>query len=216
MKSVVIIGKGPSVSKSTKEFVDSFDEVAICNFPPMENYEHFISNRATYHFLNAGDPFPYRKDFINTLGLTHIFNTSISPNSLNADTDCFLPDHPVSYSADYGLKTTGMVYDGKLRVDENSKYEFWPSTGMLCFDYFYNSPEHTKIGLVGIDCYQKGLDAYYFGLDETKPALHYLWNNSTYSLDGKVINHIHGESGERELMTQMIQESEKEFVWLKM
>ena len=28
-KSVVIIGKGPSVKKSTKEVVDSFDDVAI-------------------------------------------------------------------------------------------------------------------------------------------------------------------------------------------
>ena len=215
MKSVVIIGKGPSVSKSTKEFVDSFDEVAICNFPPMENYEHFISNRATYHFLNAGNPFPYSKVFMNNLGLTHVFNTSISLNSLEADTDCFLPDHPVSYSPDYALKATAMVYDGKLRVHESSKYEFWPSTGMLCFDYFYNSEEYDKIALVGIDCYQKGADVYYFGLSETKPNLHYLWDGSTYTKDGKVVKHIHEESGEKELMLDMIQNSDKEFIWIK-
>ena len=41
-KSVAIIGKGPSVLKSTKEFVDTFDEVAICNFPQMEGYENYI------------------------------------------------------------------------------------------------------------------------------------------------------------------------------
>ena len=74
-KSVVIIGKGPSVLKSIKEFVDSFDEVAICNFPPMEGYEQYIGNRATYHFFNAHDPNPYKKKILNGLGLKYIFNT---------------------------------------------------------------------------------------------------------------------------------------------
>lgn len=215
MKSVVIIGKGPSVSNSTKAFIESFDEVAICNFPPMENYQHLISNRAKYHFVNAGNPFPYSKEFINKLGLTHVFNTSISPSSLNVDTECFLPDHEVEYHPSHGIETTGMVYDGTLRAVGDAKYNFWPSTGMLCFNYFYNSERHDKIALVGIDCYQKGSDVYYFGLNETKPNLHYLWDGSTYSKEGKVVNHIHEESGEKELMLRMIESSDKEFIWIK-
>ena len=46
-KSVVIIGKGPSVLDSTREFIESFDEVAICNFPPIEGYEQYIGQRAS-------------------------------------------------------------------------------------------------------------------------------------------------------------------------
>ena len=77
-KSVVIIGKWPSVKCSTKKFVDSFDEVAICNFPPMEGYEQYIGNRATYLFINAGDIFAYKKEMLNRLGLKKIFNTQSS------------------------------------------------------------------------------------------------------------------------------------------
>ena len=50
-KSVVIIGKGESVLRCTKEFVDTFDEVAICNRPVYEGYEHLISNHADYDFI---------------------------------------------------------------------------------------------------------------------------------------------------------------------
>ena len=79
-KSVAIIGKGPSVLKSTKEFVDTFDEVAICNFPPMEGYEKYIGNRATYHFLN------------------------IHPEPHDGFAECF-PDNSLSYVHDYGQAT---------------------------------------------------------------------------------------------------------------
>ena len=214
MKSIVIIGKGPSVSKSTKSFVDSFDEVAICNFPPMEKHQHLISNRAKYHFFNAGDTLPYHREFMNNLGLTHAFNTSICPTTVSLDRSHFLPDHPVIYDAKYGLTTTGMVQrDGKCVVAANGRWDFWPSTGLMTFDYFYNSEEYNKIALVGIDCYQKGSDVYYFGLDETNPSLHYLWNGSRYSKEGKVINHQH--AGEREYIAKMIEKSDKEIMWRK-
>jgi len=211
MKSVVIIGKGPSVKKSTKEFVDSFDEVAICNFPPMEKHDHLTSNRAQYHFfaVGAGDE-GFSRDFLNSLGLTHVFNASTNDfclsqlkmlsisQSLKERTIplgqlSFLPDHPVSYFPDYGSKT-------KKRYQE--RYGFNPSTGMLAFDYFLNSDEHYKIGLVGFDFYQ-GEDVYYFskncpdGIDMT----------TSYS----------GHGGERAIQTftSLVKESSKEIVWLK-
>ena len=45
-KSIAIICKGPSVLKSTEEFVSTFDDVAICNFPPMTGYEKYVGTRA--------------------------------------------------------------------------------------------------------------------------------------------------------------------------
>lgn len=50
-KSIIIIGKGPSINRCNKDFVDSFDEVAICNRPIFEGYEHLISARAHYDFI---------------------------------------------------------------------------------------------------------------------------------------------------------------------
>ena len=52
MKSVVIIGKGPSVQRCTKKFIDSFDDVAICNHPVYKRYEHLISNHADYDLIH--------------------------------------------------------------------------------------------------------------------------------------------------------------------
>ena len=51
-KSVAILGKGPSVSRCTKEFIDSFDEVAACGRPVFLGYEHLIGNKAKYDFAN--------------------------------------------------------------------------------------------------------------------------------------------------------------------
>lgn len=53
MKSVIIIGKGNSINRCTKEFVDTFDEVAICNRPPYDGFEHLISDHADYDFLTS-------------------------------------------------------------------------------------------------------------------------------------------------------------------
>ena len=69
-KSVVIIGKGPSVKRCTKSFVDSFDEVAICNRPVYEGYEHLISDHADYDFItNDVTVLQYSKDMYKKLGI---------------------------------------------------------------------------------------------------------------------------------------------------
>lgn len=69
-KSVVIIGKGPSVLRSTKKFVDSFDEVAICNRPLYDGYENYISSRADYDFCtNLKTVRQYTPELIEKLGI---------------------------------------------------------------------------------------------------------------------------------------------------
>ena len=75
MKSVVIIGKGPSVQRCTKKYIDSFDKVAICNHPVYDGYEHLISNHADYDFINVGDPNPYSVERLESLGIKFIVNT---------------------------------------------------------------------------------------------------------------------------------------------
>ena len=121
-KSVAIIGKGLSVLKSTRDFVDSFDEVVICNFPPIKGYEKYIGNRASYHFLNVHDPNPYTKDILNSLGLKYVFNTHPVPHDGD---DSIFPDHSVLYCRDYGKK----VIEGFK--DKNG---FDPSCGIMAFE----------------------------------------------------------------------------------
>ena len=205
-KSVVIIGKGPSVQYSSKEFIDSFDEVAICNFPPMEKYQHLISNRAHYHFFNAGNYLPYDKQFINNLGLRKMFNTQAhweNPKGkfIKKLPTNILPDYPVEYEWDYGIK---------LRKKYENKYGFWPSTGVMAFDYFLNSDDHSKICLVGFDFFSIGESVYYFSKEETVPTIHYLWGK-IYSEDGKVLPHDEAHGGElsKETVLSLIEQSTK-------
>lgn len=68
-KSIIIIGKGPSIQRCTRELVESFDEVAICNRPKFEGYEHLIGERAHWDFVtNLIDIRYYSEDFKNKLG----------------------------------------------------------------------------------------------------------------------------------------------------
>ena len=75
MKSVAILGKGPSVLRSTKEFVDSFDEVAGCGRPVFKGYEQYIGNRLHYHFANKTGT-PYTKQEEQELGIKKLVCTA--------------------------------------------------------------------------------------------------------------------------------------------
>jgi hypothetical protein len=68
-KSIIIIGKGPSIKRCSREIVDKFDEVAICNRPKFEGYEHLIGERANYDFAtNLIDIRYYSDEFKEKLG----------------------------------------------------------------------------------------------------------------------------------------------------
>ena len=212
-KTVAIIGKGPSVLKCKKEFVDSFDEVAICNWPPFIGYEQYIGNRATYHFINAGDPYYYEKDLLDNLGLKKFFNSQANHEGANSMIKelpgMITPSYDVDYECDFGFK---------MREKYESKYGIWPSTGVMAFDYFLNSDEFVKIALIGFDFYKIGQDVYYFPKDKVKKTLHYLWNDSSYTTDGKVLEKAykgHGGDNVIKIINNLIKESDKEIIWVK-
>lgn len=74
-RSVIIIGKGASVQRCTKQYVDSFDEVAICGRPPYIGYEHLISNHADWDFTNDSGLVKYSPELMHKLGLKWHVNT---------------------------------------------------------------------------------------------------------------------------------------------
>ena len=51
-KSVAILGKGPSVKRCTKDFIDLFDLVVVCGRPVFDGYEAYIGERAHYDYSN--------------------------------------------------------------------------------------------------------------------------------------------------------------------
>ena len=174
MKSVIIIGKGPSVLQSTREFVESFDEVAICNWPPILGYEQYPGSKADFHFFNAGDPNPYEKNFLNSLDLTHAFNTSHVSVSRE---DKFCPAG-VTYNANYGEKR---------KPQFKKDHGFDPSTGILAFDYFVRNSDYDTIGLIGFDLFKVGTPVYYFSKNAVQPSLQYLFSPDShrpYTPDG--------------------------------
>ena len=175
LNSVVIIGKGPSVQRCSKEFVDSFDEVTICNHPVYDGYEHLISKHADYDFINVGDPNHYSKERLESLGIKYIINTggrhiSKPPNSI-------LPSYNIQYHP---------FYRGVCLDYFKTKHQLDPSTGIMAFHYFINKSEYTKIALVGFDLFQKGTPIYYFKRQETAKSLQYLWGRGSYDKNDKI------------------------------
>ena len=83
-KSIAILGKGPSVKKCTREFIDSFDEVAVCGRPVFSGYEKYVGTRAHYDFANRTST-PYTKED-ERLGVLESFDTG-SGSSLQKDFD---------------------------------------------------------------------------------------------------------------------------------
>ena len=73
-KSIAILGKGPSVNKCTREFIDSFDEVAACGRPVFSGYEQFIGNRVHWDFANRTST-PYTEEEKAWLGVKKTIDT---------------------------------------------------------------------------------------------------------------------------------------------
>ena len=202
-KSVVIIGKGPSVLKSTKELVDSFDEVAICNFPPMEGYEQYIGNRATYHFLNVHDPNPYKRERLDSLGLKYMFNTHPVPHPGYKE---IFPNQDVEYFEDYGKKK---FKEFEIKFGFDSGHGGGPSCGIMAFEYFVKKEEFDTISLVGFDFFKVGERGYYYELQEVQASHRYLYSSKgdkPFNEEGiRVKENPHGSKRSEKFIYDMIE-----------
>ena len=198
-KSIVIIGKGPSVLRCTKKFIDSFDEVAICNHPVYNGYEHLISNHADYDFINIGDPNPYPRKRVQNLGIKFIINTG----------GRYIPNPPESILPNYTI-----IYHPFYRkecIDYFKKnYNLDPSTGIMAFHFFSNKPEYNKISLVGFDLFQKGTPIYYFKRKEASKSLQYLWNRGSYDNNNCItFNSLHNFNNTYDYLIKTINNKKK-------
>jgi hypothetical protein len=170
VKSIVVIGKGPSVARCTKELVDSYDEVAICGHPIYKGYEHLISDHADYDFCNIGDIEPYDID----LGIKHVFNTGGSGTENRKPVEGLVPKS-ATYISNLSVS---------LRKYFKKEYDLDPSTGTYALECLLQMEKFDEICIVGIDLMQVGKQIYYYKKNEVKKNLLYLFDNRTYTLDG--------------------------------
>jgi nucleoside-diphosphate-sugar epimerase len=159
-KSLIIIGKGYSVWKCTKEIVDSHDEVCLINSPIYNGYEHLISNRADFMFTNKTGLI-YTPQMVKKLGLKKMFFTGHSYQKFGAN-----------HSGVQAVYPNPNLYEDIL-----AKEEFKASSGIQALTYFIKTGEYSKITLVGFDFYEIGQPPYYYGVDQAHPEMKYLWGN---------------------------------------
>lgn len=128
-KSIIIFGKGPSILRCTKEFVDKFDDIAICNYPVInEFFLNLIKDREIlYHFANCATFDERYNDSLNdSINIKGIFN-------------CHFKKNITPY---YNFLDNKSLFKESIR--ENSEnyikehnFDFDPSTGTLAYIYIY-------------------------------------------------------------------------------
>jgi hypothetical protein len=170
MSSVIVIGKGPSISRCTKKLVDSYDEVAICGHPIYHGYEHLISDHADYDFCNAGDIEPYSVD----LGVKYVFNTGGFGTENRKPVEGLVPPDATYISN----------LSASMRKYFRDEYDLDPATGTYALEFLLRADKFDKICIAGFDLMQVGKPIYYFKKDEVKKNLLYLFDNVTYSPEG--------------------------------
>jgi len=83
-KSIVIFGKGKSLLRCSKELVDEYEDIAICNYPVLNNdFNKLIEGRVIkYHFAKCRTFDDRYTDKVNEkLGIQHIINTNIETST---------------------------------------------------------------------------------------------------------------------------------------
>tara|TARA_Y100000389_G_scaffold204879_1_gene260373 strand:+ start:316 stop:984 length:669 start_codon:yes stop_codon:yes gene_type:complete len=195
-KSIIIFGKGPSVLKCNKEYVNSFDDIALCNYPVLNDFFYnLISNRKiTYHFANCGS---FDKRYTNKvnkiLNIQYIINTNKPTNNyknyLNNENQIFITS----------------IVDGCKNYLKKLNIKLDPSTGTQALIYILNSKLYNKIALVGFDNFKVNDNVYYYKKEEFNPELLYLFDNGTYNN-----NTIIKKSGHDSNITQKYYEYEFE------
>lgn len=175
IKSIIIFGKGPSVLKCTRDIVDQYNDIAICNYPVLNDFFiNLIKDREIlYHFANCGT---FDNRYTNSVNKKYKIKNIINTNVKNA----------TGYSL--FLNNKAMFIDSireKYLEYFKKKFELDPSTGVIALQYLIDTKKYNKILLVGFDNYKKGKQTYYYKPDEYNSKIKYLLQNNIISKDGK-------------------------------
>ena len=138
MKSIILFGKGPSVSKCTKEIVETYDDVAIVNYPVLNNFfKSLISDKKIkYHFANCGTFDDRYTDQVNDmLNIENILNTNY-----------YTSNYYIHY-----LKNKKLFKDSireKYETYFKNNFDLDPNTGIIALQFLIDTREYDNILLV--------------------------------------------------------------------
>ena len=198
MKSVAIIGKGPSILKCSSKYLDNHDDIILCNKPVFKGYESNIPFRGNIQFRNNSTPnFSQRE--VDLLGLNEIFTTAANFEKINAEyknvnfKEKYLEDTLFWNTNEERFK------NAKGRYEIETKYGAKinnPTTGMIAFTWAVLSGRYNEITLVGFDVTGiKNEKVYYFKTSEYQENLKYLLG-TIYTSDGRFKHPNHGDENE--------------------
>lgn len=182
-KSCIIIGKGPSILKTNCEYVNSFDDVVICNRPVWDGYEKHIPRRADIQYCNNSTP-RFSASEIKELGLKKIVSTAVPGEKL------IIPSHYDSLEVQYPDFEAGPNNSIVARLRDGKT--FWPSTGILAFSSVVLCGKYEKIAMVGFDLLSKGDRTYYFKPEELHSNLNWLFDRGHIKREGFIFNQENG------------------------
>lgn len=188
MKSIILFGKGPSVSKCTKEIVGKYDDIAIINYPVLNDFflNLILGKKIKYHFANFNTFDERYTDHVNDmLNIENIINTNRnkSNNYINH------------------LKNKDLLFKESIR----DKYETYfknnfdldPNSGIMALQFLIDTNEYDNILLVGFDNYKIGEQTYYFPIENINTKLkNIIGDNKDIKNDGKY-NQVSGHNPEK-------------------
>ena len=186
MKSIVLFGKGPSVSKCTKEIVEKYDDIVIINYPVLNDFFlNLISGKKIkYHFSNCATYDDRYTDQVNDmLNIENILNTNKRTKN--------------SYV--HYLKNKKLFKDSireKYETYFKNNFDLDPNSGIMALQYLIDTGEYDNILLVGFDNYKIGEQTYYYPIDNINTKLKYLTGLNIITKEGN-FNIVSGHDPEK-------------------
>lgn len=180
-RSIIIFGKGPSVLNCTRDIVKEYDEIAICNFPVLNDFfcKLIEGKKINHHFANCGTYDDRYTTLINKkLGITNIYNTN-SPGTTNYLQYIAVHTDKNSINFHNTLKEDAEKYFKNLPSDSGMN-KLDPSTGTMALWYLVNTKMYDNVCLVGFDNFIKGDSTYYYKPSEYNNKIKYLINNALH------------------------------------
>jgi hypothetical protein len=162
MKSIILFGKGPSVLKCSREIVEKYDDIAIVNYPVINDFFGNLikDKKIKYHFANCGTFDERYTDEKNVfLNIENIINTNL-----------YKSNNYIHY-----LKNKDLIKDCKLREKYityfKNNFDLDPNSGIMGLQFLIDTGEYDNILLVGFDNYKIGEQTYYYPIENINNKL---------------------------------------------
>jgi len=186
MKSIILFGKGPSALKCTSKVVEQHDDIAIVNYPVLNNFfsKLILNRKIKYHFANCGTFDERYTDKINNiLNIENIINTNNNKST-----------HYINYLKNKELFKCSIreIYEPYFK----NNFDLDPNSGILALQFLIDTGEYDNILLVGFDNYKVGEQMYYHPIEKINKKLRHVISDNIVTKEGK-FNIVSGHNPEK-------------------